>query len=1075
MSEAPFVIYKSSAGSGKTYTLTTAYLKLALENPMAFKQILAVTFTNKATQEMKERILLEMKRIKIGVNETGKMDADLLEKFNCDEKELSQRAGAVLSAILHHYSYFSVSTIDSFFQRVIRAFAREINLQAKFDLEMDQDAVMDRLVDRLMLKVVDDPDLHRWMVEYSSEKIMEGRSWDVSKSIGDLGKNLFKEDFKQYQREIKFFLEDPENITRLRQHLKKEKKRIINRALDMRSQANAIREKNGLFWEDFAGASRSFAFNFDRLGVAKSPIPQLTDNQKTFSDDPDCWFAKASKKKDSITQAYHDGLGDLLAEFEPLGKIWITLNAVYKNFYVFGLFSYLLKALSDLKEEENIMLISDANDFLKEITAENDAPFIYEKVGNRFQHFLLDEFQDTSGFQWASFRPLLMNSLSQGKSNLLVGDVKQSIYRWRGGEMRLLMDQVEEEVGRFGLEIKQLGTNYRSYPAIVAFNNALFSTLPGMVQQALEEQHGMAANDILLKAYADVAQGVSPFKSDNETVGKVILEFLQPGKVVDDQEEDLGVKEQVLIKLPAMLRKLQDKGYKLKDMAILVRNNQQGADVADVLMAYQQQHPEDPYQYEVLSDEAMFLEKAASVQCLLAALKTMSQPEDQLSQKTMWIQWSRVFGYEFGHEIFQKEAMPEVISLLRDKLEGLRPDLMKLPLMDLVEAIAEILGFNGHHVEKAYFSGFKEAVYDFMAKNRADIGNFISWWEQNGGKRTVKVPENHNAIRILTIHKSKGLQFKVVLAPFLDWKVFDTTKDNVVWAPYFWEERQHDAIIPITLRQNLKESAFAPVYQEEQLLAYLDNLNLLYVAFTRSEEIFWGLVPYVEENKTRKMGKVPDWLSAIAHTHSSEMDAFSFNNHFDPESLVFEYGEWRVFKRMEEEKTKEQALRWKYRPWQETLKVRQVVGEFEEGGLFKKRDFGILVHALIEKAKSAADFQNELEAMYFEGSINAAEKTQLLAQWESLWQNPKFQSWFGTDQRVLTEQGILLPGGIHKRPDRMVYFDNRVEIIDFKTGAPRTSHQRQLLDYMQLVKEIEKEEVAGFICYLETGEIVAVG
>ncbi|MEX2511959.1 MAG: UvrD-helicase domain-containing protein [Cyclobacteriaceae bacterium] len=1073
MSQAPFIIYKSSAGSGKTYTLTTEYLKIALRHPLAFRQILAVTFTNKATQEMKSRILKEIKRIKTAVDVRHTMDRELLEIFGGDEKLLSQRANETLSAILHDYSSFSVNTIDSFFQRVIRAFAREIDLQAKFDIEMDQDAVMERLVERLMLKVMEDPHLHQWMVDFASENIMEGKSWDIRREIGLLGKNIFQEDFKKHEKEVQYFLEDQENILKLRQHLTQQKKEIAKQAKEIKVRANAIREALGLEWEDFKGGSNSFVKVFEKLGDQKSPVPQLSDPQKTYIDQPEIWYSKASKKKESITQSFV-GLNGYLLQIETLSRLWITLNAIHKNFYVFGLFSYLIRELAALKEEENILLISDANDFLKEITAGNDAPFVYEKVGNQYQYFLLDEFQDTSGFQWASFRPLLINSLSQGNTNLLVGDVKQSIYRWRGGEMRLLMEQVERENSQFGLEVKKLDTNYRSLPNIVEFNNAFFSTLPSLVLESLERDHGLDDSPkTILKAFAEVVQSVAPHNRGMAAKGMVRMEWLEPQKNEKGQKE-LNFKEQVLEKLPKMLRELQEQGYYLKDIAILVRNNLQGAEVADALMAYQKQHPLDPFRYEVLSDEAMFLDRAASVKCLLAALQYLNDQDNQLASNVMWAQWARVFGHEVDHGLFNKSTFPQQFLLLEKKLIDMKPVLLKLPLMDLLEALIEIMGLNGDHEEKAYLSGFKEGIYDFMVKNRADLGSFLSWWDQNGAKRTVKLPESHNAIRILTIHKSKGLQFKVVLAPYLDWKVFDTSKDNIVWAPYFWQEREQETIIPLTLRKELKDSAFAPVYREEQMLANLDNLNLLYVAFTRAEEVFWGLAPFVEAGKNNKMGTVSEWLSAVFFNMGINVPGFSFEDHMDSEKKVFEYGDLEKVVVTKEEMVKKQELRWKYRPWQEVLEVRQVIGDLDESGILEKRNFGILVHTLIERSKTKEDFTLELDEMFFEGAINSEEKMHVHQKFESLCLNPQFQSWFDKEQKVLTEQGILLPGGESKRPDRLVYFKDRVEIIDFKTGIAHPSHHSQLHEYIHLVKEIEGIEVLGFICYLENGNVEKV-
>src|SRR5690554_1260300 len=419
MSDKPFIIYKSSAGSGKTYTLTTEYLKLALEHPFAFKQILAVTFTNKATKEMKERILEVLRRMVHRVDPEEMLDSILLKHLRLSQEELKARAYEVLTTILHHYSDFSVSTIDSFFQRVVRAFAREMDLQAKFDIELDQAAVMERLVDRLMFRVAEDRSLHRWLVDFADEKIREGKSWDIRWNINKLGSQIFQEDFKKHQYEIREFLKDPENILNFRSRLFEERKSIRKQVQRIKEEADLIRERCGLNWTDFRGGSKSALLFFERLDKGNELFPTISATLSCCPDNPENWFTKKGPVA-QIEQAYAMGLNELLKEALALVPRWNTLEAVRRNFYVFGIFSKLLEELQQIKALENIMLISDANEFLKAITAETEAPFIYEKVGNQYKHFLIDEFQDTSSFQWASFYPLLDNALASGQANLLV-------------------------------------------------------------------------------------------------------------------------------------------------------------------------------------------------------------------------------------------------------------------------------------------------------------------------------------------------------------------------------------------------------------------------------------------------------------------------------------------------------------------------------------------------------------------------------------------------------------------------------------------------------------------------------
>lgn len=1068
ITETPLQIYKSSAGSGKTYTLTTAYLKLALESPIAFRRILAVTFTNKATQEMKNRIINELKRLKQGVDGSETMDKELLEKWQLEPAELSKRAGEVLSAILHDFGSFSVSTIDSFFQKVIRAFAREIDLQAKFDVELDLDGVMARMVDRLMLRVADDPELHKWMVEFSISKITEGKSWDVRKSVEDLGKKIFLEDFKMVQKEVNDFLANPETFQKFKNFIFEQKQVIIDKTLELKSSAQIIRDKNGLVWEDFSGGSRSFSRKFDQLGDKNEPVPILTDTQEKLLLGPEGWYTKTSQSKAAIESAYHEGLGEIMHQFAPMKKHWNTLDAISKNLYTFGLFSYLLRELKELKEEENMLLISETNDFLKSITSDNDAPFIYEKVGNRYQHFLLDEFQDTSGFQWASFRPLLLNTLSMGKTNLVVGDVKQSIYRWRGGEMRLLMEQVENDLGHFGLNVKKLDTNFRSLPNIVAFNNTLFSKLSKFLSDHLKSTLGDPSMEMIEQAYADILQNVAPKQKAKGINGKVKLTFIETDKETKYEDEILRL-------LPGQVEGLLDQGYQLKDIAILVRKNGQAAQIADAFMAYAEDNKGNNYRYDVLSDEALFLTKATVVKCLLAALQIINDAEDSLAEKTFWIQLARIRNISFDHVLFKQDSLPKAFQGLKEKLFSQLPAFRKLPLMDLLEALIDLIGLNEGTGELAYLSGFKEAVFDFIAKNRADIGGFLNWWEQQGYKRTVKIPEEFDAIRIQTIHKSKGLQYKVVLLPYLDWKLFDTGKENIIWTKYDWDETLPPAIIPLTLRSQLLDSAFSAAYLEENLLHHLDSLNMLYVAFTRAEEVLLGMTPYNKPGKTRKLTTVADLLREIMNFKVQGDELLNFERYYNKEKLEFDLGDWHQNEAKKATDIPVQAMVWKYRPWEKSLKVKQVFGEFEASEIVSKRAFGVLVHRIIEKSQTKMDFLLELQTMYFDGAVTDEEKQSLEVQFDKLCQNTTFNSWFDGSGKVLTEQGIFLPGGEFKRPDRIIYYPNGIEVVDFKTGEERASHKTQVLDYVALVKSIEKEKVVrGFICYIESGSIVKV-
>lgn len=1061
MTTKPFIIYKSSAGSGKTYTLAMEYLKLALEHPFAFKQILAVTFTNKATREMKERILEVLERLTTAVDPTEKMDKRLLEHLSLSEGELKRRAKEVLTAILHHYGDFSVSTIDSFFQRVVRAFAWEMGLPAKFDIELDQDAVLDRLVDRLMVKVVEEKSLRRWLIEFAEEKIREGRSWDVRWDINKLGKQIFQEDFKKHHHTVAEFLTNPDNIRGFRAGIFTQREQIRQKVLKIKQDAAKLVAQVGLSWEDFKGGTRSPMLFFERLDRGRDLFPNISNSLLRWVDNPDEWCSK-NGRVDLIQQAYDAGLNDLLKEALGMVVQWNTLEEVRKNFYVFGIFSHLLEELQNLKEEENIMLVSDANDFLKKITANTDAPFIYEKVGNQFKNYLIDEFQDTSGFQWASLYPLLDNSLAAGNTSLVVGDVKQSIYRWRGGDLTLLLREVERQIGAERVQLEDLDTNYRSLPNLVRFNNVLFEQLTSQMMIAAGGKYGVKGEylSVIRTAYEQVRQKVAPHKQVSDFQGKVKIDFLKA-------EEGEKVKDLAAARLPEMVRALQDQGYALKDIAILVRKNQEAQEVAETMMEYGMAHPDDGYRYDVLSDEAMFLYKATSVKALLAALNYLAFPDDDVAFRTMWYHKEVMKGATARHELFDYAA---IMENSKTDFQDKKARLLQLPLFELVEELIEMLGFNVLGLERAYLSGFREAVIDYGSKNKSDIVGFLDWWELRKEKRTVKIPDSHDAMRVLTIHKSKGLQFKVILIPFMDWGIVQT--GDVIWSGYRGDGGG-EVIVPLSFSSALSQTTFDDHYQLEVMMAYLDSLNMIYVALTRAEEVLWAMG---ESHSPKSLGS-PNRLSYLvqqavvaANGLDNEADlGISYNS----DEEIIEIGNWPEGKITSEIYPSPPGLAWSYRNWSSLLRVKKQVGEQPEeiAAFQKKRNFGVLIHKILAQMNRLDELEGLLQEAYFEGKLDGEELAEVKRLFERLIAESPIRDWYADGVRALTEQGILLPGGAVKRPDRIIIKEGQAILIDFKTGKEKGFHETQLREYMALVGEMTQKPTEAFLVYIESGKI----
>jgi ATP-dependent exoDNAse (exonuclease V) beta subunit len=773
-------------------------------------------------------------------------------------------------------------------------------------------------------------------------------------------------------------------------------------------------------------------------------------------------------------------LREILFSCIPLRTRWNTLQALQRNLNAFGVFRNLILELRDLKDEEGIMLISDVNDFLKEITKGNDAPFIYEKIGNQYKNFLIDEFQDTSDFQWSSFKPLLENSLGSGNTNLLVGDVKQSIYRWRGGRLELLLSEVQEQIRPDFQIVKPLDVNFRSLPKVIDFNNLLFQHLPVLMQEGMNQGFSVDSENLLSDAFEGVEQKVPGKKRELPFQGKIRMEFSRKearGFGEEAEEEESEELDGVLDKIPPMVMKLQDQGYALKDISFLVRKNQQGAEIADALMTYARENPDSGYRFDVLSEESLFLNKSSAVKCLVAMMQFLQNPADLVPLKTMWFYYSLIHELEYSHELFDKKKLPTGLQTKEKEMKSKLNFWLQLPLLELVEEVLDFLGFVEKRQDLSYISGFKEAVFDFVKKNRADLSGFLDWWELNQQKRTVKIPEDHDAMRILTIHKSKGLQYKAVILPFLDWTIVATGQH----APILWSEFENESglrtVLPLTHQSMLADSEFGSTYGKEVRLAYLDSLNMLYVALTRAEEVIWGLSDFTQSKKgeisPKRTGNLLYELFLIGFS-GENLDSKQFWN---PDSYTFDWGDWPEPKKdLVKKDFSITPMRWEYSDWKSKLKTRDYAWDFSEAGVSARnqRMLGVIVHEILEKAINLEEGLNLVRQFGFEGRLDEETRILVSSQLQALFELPEFKNWYSSAYQIMSEQGILLPGGSQKRPDRILISKDKAVVVDFKTGEQRESHFSQVRDYMHLVSQLSQKPVEGYLCYLEPTQILVV-
>src|SRR5690606_17214897 len=568
-------------------------------------------------------------------------------------------------------------------------------------------------------------------------------------------------------------------------------------------------------------------------------------------------------------------------------------------------------------------------------------------------------------------------------------------------------------------------------------------------------------------AYLQLMQKIAPHKEKSIFQGKVKIEFLQ-------NEEERKVAEQAGEKLPKMVQVLQDQGYALKDIAVLVRTKAEGQLVAETLMEYGTAHPNDGYRYDVLSGEAMFLHKASSVKCLIATLNYLLHPDDEMSARAMWYNRELVRGGEAHHRLFDKNDIAEHLVADVQAFETNKVALVQLPLYELVEELVEWLGFNSIGRERAYISGFKEAVFDYVSKNKSDLGGFLEWWDLKKETRTVKVPESHNAIRIMTIHKSKGLQFKVVLMPFMDWEIVSSR--GVIWSAYEESDRSQ-LIVPLSLSAALAQTSFAERYKQEVMMAYLDSLNMIYVALTRAEEVIWALGEAYTSKGDGALNKLSYIIQTAIVSALGQNGQLDLSDYYDPGSMTLDIGDWPKVKETSSFSPALPPLSWTYRRWSDLLRVKAYTEGLSEemAALQAKRGYGVVIHRILEKLKEASELEGLLQEAYFDGRLDLNEVQEVKRMLTALLEQPLMRDWFSPNVRILTEQAILLPGGRSRRPDRILITDNKAVVIDFKTGAEKASHQNQVKEYVYLVRSLTKKPTEGYLVYIESGVIQTIG
>lgn len=1082
-------VYRASAGAGKTHKLTGEYLNLLFAGAGAYRRILAVTFTNKATDEMKSRIVEELYNLSSG-RKSDYVDS-LKSAYSLTEEQVRKQAGKILTDILHDYSAFNISTIDRFFQQTMRAFTREIGLQGGYGIEMDQELVLTSAIDNLLadLEKPESKELLGWLLRFAEDKIENGGEWNLRKDIMSLSREVFKESYKASSDEVAKDIQDKEALENYKNDLysiirsvEAEAKRLGERGLE-------ILGKYALKTTDFKGGSRSPMTFLERLERGEMKDPSATFI--SLADNLDGCFAKTTPQgtRQIIGCAFEDGLNDCIKNIVALFSnltAYNTAREIVRYYYTLGILTDVSRQIASYREEKNVMLIADTTELLNKVIGGSDAPFIYEKTGTHVDHYMIDEFQDTSGMQWNNFRPLIEESLGHGRGNLIVGDVKQSIYRFRNSDWKLLDEQVQTDFSPEEVTEETLKENWRSCRNIVEFNNTFFTSIPGILQttynenlltSSLSDEQRAAFLTKIMSAYDRSYQQVPPPFQQKD--GHVRIEFLSG-------DEDRDWKEEALDRLPQVVEQLQDNGYALKDIAILVRTNMEGAMVADKLLSYKEENPSDRYNYDIISDEALFVSGSPAVRFMIALLRYLKNPEDKINEQTALYSYrilkgepvdaadGTVCSVPVSGLDFPPEIATELLALSRQSLYEISEGLFRL--------------FSGYFQdnEQVFVQAFLDMVSEYTQKESADLSRFLKWWEEAGYRKTIATPDAQNAIRILTVHKSKGLGFKVVIIPFGDWEIdHKPTKPVILWCKPETQPFNRLHLVPVRYSQSLGNTIFAEDYFRERLHAFIDNLNTLYVAFTRSKEeliVFSPRPKKINEGtgEVEKISTIADALWAGLHwkvTDTKQGESLMpLPSSFDTKAGLFELGSWWHPSAAKSDSSAPEEV--------EMIRINSISPDdrlqlrLHGKGFFfdnEKRKHGALMHEVLSQIRTCADIESAVESYRLAGVINKNEAGTLTARLEELLDTPEVLPWYDGTTRVLNEVDILFGKGLSKRPDRVMISDDKVVVVDYKFGDLQDKrHHSQVKNYMKLIRQMDYGKVEGFLWYVEQGKIVPV-
>ena len=1061
----PLTVYKASAGSGKTFTLATEYMKLVIANPEAYRSILAVTFTNKATEEMKLRIISQLYGLSKLLPESETYLKVIQDSLGMDRKQIAKRAHEALYNLLHHYSYFRVETIDSFFQRVMRNLAKELELSANLKLELNDREIERQAVDELIEGLSIGDKLLTWILDYIKGNIGEDKNWNVIGKIKRFGENLSKDFYKANEKQLRQKLEEEGFFERYSRQLEEVKRQAMEQVEQIAATFFDALDENGLTMDDFSRKKQGPWGYFEKLRTGACYEEYgVNSYQASAVDSVDAWFTKA--KATPQNPAYHvvEEMLRALLEFAvekmpQLLRVYRSVEVTKSNLSQLRLLGSIDQKIKEMNQDANRFLLSDTQPLLHALmeSGAGDSSFIFEKIGTQLEHIMIDEFQDTSVTQWKNFKVLLDETMSHKESNnLIVGDVKQSIYRWRAGDWRLLND-IEREFPRPSdqLRLRSLATNYRSDRNVIEFNNQFFVYAADKEYQAQKETDESGA-ETLRQAYADVIQQVPESKPRQ---GYVRIKLLP-------KEE---YREAMLALTAETVDELISQGASEGDIAILIRSNEIIRDVANYFLANRPQ-------YKLVSDEAFRLDASTAVNTLVMALRLLCHQDDIVE--------ATLSGYY--HRLIMGEETEESLPLPLEYTDH-KEELMSMPLYDLVERLATIFRVHELKDQSAYVCAFYDQLDNYMEDGTGTVEDFLDAWDNNLHGKTIQ-SDDVSGIRLMTIHKSKGLEFAHVIMPFCDWPI---TKSHVIWCTPQASPFNELPLVPVDCsKSRLEGTIYEKDYHYERLQETVDNLNLLYVAFTRARQ---NLFVYGKRDVSNIRSRlIQDCLPDVART--LEGCKLSGMDEEKTEPIVMEYGELDINRQRKAEKESDNVFlkpvnRLTIHPDTYPLKARFrqsnksrdfIKGDDEQSTRGEYIQLGVILHQVFSTIQTADDVEGALSQLRIDGVLNAApDEEKLREMLQRRLQTPKVKEWFSGQWEVYNERDILTvdeqSGEVKTyRPDRVMVNGTEMIVVDFKFAAQRPEHVSQVKGYMELLKRMSHLTVKGYLWYVYPNKIVTV-